>query len=229
MHGIAVWGANLSAAHVTRLDTGAGRRQHDVVHHEGRLAEADVTEVEGVLVTMPARAVVEATGQLSVEAAVVSADSALHLGLTDPAELRRTHDAMQTWPFTRRTHAVLAFSDGRAESPGESRSRLMFRAHGVPAPILQFPVYDDRGVLIGITDFAWPDHRVLGEFDGRVKYGRLLLPGQEPGDVVFAEKQREDRLREVTDMRMFRMTWSDLYRGAETTARLRRALQRPAA
>ena len=39
---------------------------------------------------------------------------------------------------------------------------------------------------------------MFGEFDGRVKYGRLLKPGQDPGEVVFAEKRREDLIRGVT-------------------------------
>jgi hypothetical protein len=34
----------------------------------------------------------------------------------------------------------------------------------------------------------------IGEFDGRVKYGRLLKPYEAPGDVVWREKQREDRI-----------------------------------
>ncbi len=36
----------------------------------------------------------------------------------------------------------------------------------------------------------------MGEFDGRIKYGRLLRPGQEAGDAVFEEKRREDAIRD---------------------------------
>jgi hypothetical protein len=111
-------------------------------------------------------------------------------------------------------------ADGRAESPGESRSRYLCWSQGLPAPELQFPVRDEHGELVGVTDFAWPDHGVLGEFDGRVKYGRLLKPGQEPGDVVFEEKVREDRLREVTGFTMGRLVWADLGRPVTTAARL---------
>ncbi len=69
-----------------------------------------------------------------------------------------------------------------------------------------------------------PSTRCLGEFDGRWKYDRLLLPGQKPGEVVFAEKQREDRMREVTGFGMIRLTWEDLNRPQTTLARLRRQL-----
>jgi hypothetical protein len=69
---------------------------------------------------------------------------------------------------------------------------------------------------------------VLGEFDGKVKYGRLLKPGQAPGDAVFEEKRREDRLREVTQWRMGRLAWEDLAQPAITGARFARLLRHAA-
>jgi hypothetical protein len=67
-------------------------------------------------------------------------------------------------------------------------------------------VYDD-GELLGISDFRWG--RLLGEFDGMVKYGRLLRPGQTAADAVISEKIREDRMR-AQDRGMFRWIWADL-------------------
>jgi hypothetical protein len=52
---------------------------------------------------------------------------------------------------------------------------------------LQLEVRSAEGPDLGRADFAWEDARLLGEFDGRVKYGRLLRPGQDPGDAVFQE------------------------------------------
>lgn len=51
------------------------------------------------------------------------------------------------------------------------------------------------GVAVAETDFGWPALRTVGEFDGRQKYGRLLSPGQDPGEVVYREKLREDEVR----------------------------------
>ncbi len=59
-----------------------------------------------------------------------------------------------------------------------------------------------------------------------MKYGRLLEPGQDPGEVVFAEKHREDELRELTGFGMVRLIWSDYDRPSVTAGRsteLRRA------
>ena len=73
-----------------------------------------------------------------------------------------------------------------------------------------------------------PTHGLLGEFDGASKYGRLLTPGQDPGEVVFAEKHREDVLREVTGYGMVRLIWSDYDRPRVTVARIERLLRRTA-
>ena len=62
-------------------------------------------------------------------------------------------------------------------------------------PTLQYKVFDDSGRLIGIADFYWEEFRHLAEFDGFVKYQRLLRPGESPADVVFREKRREDAMR----------------------------------
>ena len=42
-----------------------------------------------------------------------------------------------------------------------------------------------------------------------MKYGRLLKPGEDPGDVVWREKQREDRMRDL-GYEVGRLIWSDL-------------------
>jgi hypothetical protein len=78
---------------------------------------------------------------------------------------------------------------------------------GLPAPELQYEVFDNDGRLVGRTDFAWPAYRLFGEFDGQGKYLRNLKPGQSVADVVLAEKQREDRIRELTRWSFVRVTW----------------------
>ncbi len=103
------------------------------------------------------------------------------------------------------------------------------RVQHVPEPQLQFKVYDDHGNLVGITDFAWPEFRLLGEFDGRIKYGRLLKDGEKPGDAVFREKEREDLLREITGFMMIRYIWANLYNPQAMAARTRRKMRMAAA
>ncbi len=220
-----VWGADLSLVHITRLDGGAGRREAGVVHHEAFLVDDDLMEHNGYLVAKPARAALEHSLLVSTEAAVTTLDSGLHNEKFTAEEMLATHELMARWPGTLDLQIAVRFADGRAESVGESRSRWLCYKHGLPGPELQFEVHDQNGQLIGVTDFAWPEHKLLGEFDGKVKYGRLLRDGEDAGDAVFREKQREDRLREVLQWAMVRIVWSDLYRGAQTAARNRRLMR----
>lgn len=225
-HGVAVWGADLRRVHVTRLDQGAGRSEIDVEHHVGVCPGVEVTRVRGLPIVRPARAVIEAATLLTVESVLVSADSALHRRLCTNSDLRSQFESMKNWPGSRRVHVILHHADGRAESPGETRSRFLFWRNGLPRPVLQFHVYDETGRLVGITDFAWPEHQVLGEFDGRVKYSKHLRPGETPADAVFREKRREDRLRSVTGWPVGRLCWEDLATPWETAERFRALMRR---
>src|SRR5918993_132714 len=110
---------------------------------------------------------------------------------------------------------VTELADARSMSPGESLSRAaMFRLN-LPRPDLQVDVEDAEG-LVGTTDFGWPG--VVGEFDGRSKYG--IPEGADPAaaaEVLWREKRREDRLRRV--VRVARWTWADAV-GDATMGRL---------
>ena len=223
--GIDVWGVSLDRVHVTRLDGGAGRIDRDVVHHEGFVARDDVGTIDGLRVLTPVRCALEAGSLASSEAALVLLNSALYQGLCSPDDVDSQFDVMAHWPRVRHLHVPVRMASGRAESVGESRSLWMFWTQGIPAPVLQYEVYDGRR-LVGRTDFGWPTRSGLGEFDGQVKYGRRLALGQDPSAVVFAEKRREDDLREVTGYWMFRLAWADLDRPDPTAARLRRFLSR---
>lgn len=84
---------------------------------------------------------------------------------------------------------------------------------------------DANGRVIARCDFGWEEHRTVGEFDGLVKYGRLLKPGQTVGEVVHGEKYREDSVRDL-GYAMVRWGSSDLQRERVLGDRLRRAFAR---
>jgi len=228
MHEIDLWGVDTGRAHVVRLDGGAGRVDADATHHEGLCTDQDLVVVRGLRATRPGRAVLESASLSGVERGLVTADSALRLKLTSSDDLRRQQQLMLRWPNAQALRLVATLADGRSGSVGESRSRYMMWAHGLPMPTLQYKVRDG-GTLVGICDFCWPELGLLGEFDGRVKYGRLLKPDQEPGDAVFDEKVREDLLREITGFGMVRWTWPELAAPRVTCERIRRAMRRSAA
>jgi hypothetical protein len=224
LHGLPIWTDALSRVHLTRDRPSSGKRRRYVHLHVGRLESDEVTDVAGLRVTTTARTVADLGRSLAFVRSVAIADAALAGALTRlDLELAVNRDAGRTGVGAARR--MCAFADGRSESVGESTSRAVFFQVGLQAPSLQYEVFDDRRQLVGRTDFCWEDQRTLGEFDGKIKYGRLLGPGQSASDVVYAEKLREDRLRDL-GWQMVRWTWDDLARPRTLADRLERAFDR---
>ena len=159
--------------------------------------------------------------------AVTAGDAAIASGLT-PDDLASAMHRSQRRPGVAAARRAAALLDGRSESPGESTSRVVLAELGLPVPQLQYEARDARGRLVGWADFDWEEHRTLGEFDGKIKYGRLVKVGETAQDVVYQEKRREDALRDL-GWQVVRWGWSDLRAGDALAERLRRAFRRGAA
>ena len=225
LHGLPLWGAPLDRVHVTRRPRAWNDTSAVLRCHVARVRDDEVTGVDGFEVTGPVRTALDLARSLPHEAAVVTLDAALHIGaLTQGALRERLFDIAGT-PGSRSAARAVSAADGRSESVGESRSRVMLHRWKLAPSALQFEVRSGDGDLLGRSDFAWESDRLLGEFDGRTKYGRLLRPGQDPGDVVFAEKRREDAMRDE-NWGMVRWVWADLQRPDRLAARVRRARER---
>jgi hypothetical protein len=215
----------LDRVHMLRRLPASGSRSARVHLHIAQVSDEQLVVLEGILATDMTRTVVDVARSTSFESAVVTADAALASGRTSTTALLDCLARMGSVPGTRRAARVLAFADGLSESVGESRSRVLMHRLALPAPDLQVRVLRHDRSLVGRCDFGWRSHRTLGEFDGKVKYGRLLRPGQEPGDVVFREKRREDEMRDLR-WQVVRWTWEELSHGRLIAQRLRRAFDR---
>jgi hypothetical protein len=184
------------------------------------LTDDDVVVIDGVRATSAARTVLDCARIMPFVDAVVLADAALQRMSTSPEGLSRAVEQQSGWPGAPAARRVVAFADGRAETPGESVSRVVFVELGLPRPELQVTLEGADGSVYR-TDFYWEAYRTVGEFDGAVKYR-----GDGGADVVFAEKIREDGLRDAGN-EVFRWVWRDLYQGrAELARRANRALAR---
>lgn len=176
----------------------------------------------GTVLATPARAALDTARLQSVVAGVVAADHALRTGTATADELGDVVASMRGLAGVARARLCRELASAQSESPGESWSAVVLHEHGVPRPERQQPFIDESG-FIGRSDFWWPDARVAGEFDGRVKYGRANPSGRPPEDVLWDEKLREDRLR-ATGVTVIRWTTPDLRRPAQWIERLGRAI-----
>jgi len=213
------WGLDLETIHLTRLDRRAGRAEAGVRQHRGVMLEGDVRTVRGTPVSSPARAVLETATFMRVEPALVQVNDMLHRRLVTPAELGERFAQMEGWPGSSTTDLVLRLSDSRIESVAESRFFYLCWRQGLPAPELQYEVYDARGNLVALLDFAWPLLGVFAEVDGKAKYLERRRKGETVEQAVLREKSRENLVRRLTGWRGLRVDWADLER-PEATGRM---------
>jgi predicted transcriptional regulator of viral defense system len=206
--GLPLWGQDLTDVHVTRTDGRAARHRAGVVHHAGTLLPPEVTERAGLLVTTPARTLLDVAAHCDVEAGVALADAALHERLTTPDELLHVLDARRDWPGAAHAARVVSLADGRSESVGESRLRVACSQFGwVAEPQHCFDTRQGKAYV----DLWIEEWRLALEFDGRVKYRmqEAARQGRSVEDVLWAEKRREDALRALGII-VVRVVWSDL-------------------
>lgn len=223
-HGGDTWGADLDVVHLTRLDGRIGRREAGVVQHRGRLARDEVVTVAGIPVTNQARCAVEVISVLEAEPALVTVNSLLHLGTLDHAELVEVNRNLKHWPSTLQAAVVLRLCDDRIESVGETRTSYLCHQQGLPRPVPQVVIKDERGWVIGRVDFAWPEAGVFLEFQGREKYLRYRRENESLDDYLLREKRRIELICQITGWVCIPITWADLERPLVTAARIRRLL-----
>jgi hypothetical protein len=199
-------GGGRSAPGVRRISAGGAS-----AHHEN---------VQGFAVTSIARTALELTRLEPFADALGSMDWALW----HKNPQRITPDAIAAELATlpprfgiARTRRVIHHASALSDSFGESRCFGMIVHHGFARPVRQ-----QRFTIAGKnydTDYYWPSVGVAGEFDGKGKYLRSLREGENPGDVVWREKLREDALRTVV-RGMVRPVWADLENPAVLVGKL---------
>ena len=89
--------------------------------------------------------------------------AAKHYKDEDVRELARRHPRVRE---VRRLDGVLDWVDAGAESPQESRVRLLLMDNGFPRPATQIPVPGPDGLPRYYLDMGWEDIMVAVEYDG---------------------------------------------------------------
>ncbi len=186
--------------------------------HRTPVQPHDVSIVDGMRVTSPARAAWDVSTLTQPEAALVIVDGLLRRGaLTAQGLQARLSMAAGTWGV-RRAREVFNLADGRSESPAETQVRLLLHRADIPPAILQLEVRVD-GRFVARVDFAWPDRKVILEYDGAHHADQLQM------------RRDRSRLNELVmaGWVVLHATAADLRDPTLLLRNLRRALARPAA
>jgi hypothetical protein len=218
-----IWGLALweppERTHVYQRYRAGATAASDVARHLG--TPSGCIEIDGVLATGLTRTVVDCLTALHPLEGLVLADSALTRGLDrDGArtelERRRQRNGRAT------ALLVLELADAGAESSWESWLRYMALRVGLPRPVTQHPVVTRLGTFR--VDLAWPEHNVLAEFDGLVKYqDDVLGVGYRGVQALADEKRRGDAIAEMTGRPLLRFMARDAAHPDDVAQRLLRA------
>jgi hypothetical protein len=175
-------GAN-SAAPARALDVGV-LAPHRAFRGKGvrsRKIRGDLVEVrkhEGLRIASPASVWAQLALELSVDELIELGDAIIReprqrgmrrapagSGLATIEQLASAIDAGRRIGVAKLRAALPQLRIG-SSSPAETRFRLALIRNGMPEPQLDIDVFDADGNAIGFTEFAYPDHRILVEYEG---------------------------------------------------------------
>lgn len=206
--GLPLLGALGLDAHVVASRAGGGRSDDHLVRHCVDIPLESLF-IDGLEVTSLPRTIVDIARSSGFVEGLIVADAALAgvavpgLGLRSVTKLDLAREipgpGSRGVAFAR---SVVEFADHRSGSPLESTSRASMATAGLSRPRLQHEFNDADGRMI--VDFWWPEWGVVGEADGRSKYeDPRFRNGRSLEQVLVDEKWREDRIRQIPEVRGF--------------------------
>ena len=179
-HSAAAWyGAALSTAHDPVLVVAPQKCSWDGpsgvrVHRTNLRASEVTTTTDGVRVTRVERTAWDVATLESTVTAVCFLDAMLHQRqLTEAALMAEFVRRRGEWRCGRAID-LLPLVDGRAQSPPETRVRVACARAGLPRPVPQFVVEED-GTWLGQVDLAWPEAKLIVEYEGAYHFDGLQI------------------------------------------------------
>jgi Protein of unknown function (DUF559) len=132
-----------------------------------------IDDVEGIVrLTTPLRTAWDLATLETTATAVGYLDAMVRAGHLEEVTLRRM-GRPGSWRNTR-IAKVMPLVDGRSQSPPESWVRVACARAGLPMPVPQF-VVTAAGRWLGQVDLAWPEHRVIVEYEGPHHFDELQI------------------------------------------------------
>lgn len=198
------------------------RGDEHVAIRRGQLGATEVHVVDGLRCTTWERALFDEIVRLgSLRPAVTAFDMTLAAGLADIGNFWEYLERVRPRNGVVLAREVTRLARSGARSPQEVRMRLCWTLDaGLPEPLLNVPVFDRGGRLLGIPDLFDAEAGLVGEYQGAIHRGR----DRHRNDVHRAERFRDHGLEYLE------LVGPDL-QDARTPARMRnvrsRALFRP--
>lgn len=162
--------------HVARERDGSKPRRNNVVGHRLTFLPGEVVIVDGVRVTSPARTWLDLAAVLTPDELVAAGDSivvahgpefpAPRAALATPAELHRMIAAHPGMRGVRTARAALPDIRVGADSPQETKMRLVLSRSSLGEPALNYIIRNTWGQPCVWPDAAYPEQRIALQYEG---------------------------------------------------------------
>ena len=169
-----------------------------LVVRRAAVGASEVVNFRGKRATSILRTLSDLSIRLSVTEAVVIADMALHAALTSLPVLTDFVMERARCPGVANLRRVANLAEPAAESPMETRLRMVLVLSGLPRPEAQVSLHDDRGRFLGRPDLYYREHRLGLEYDGGIHRTSLA-----------EDNRRQNRLL-AAGIRLLRFTAGDV-------------------
>lgn len=148
------------------LITGRKRPPPLIITRNETLLAGETVLVNAIPVTSPSRTAFDLGRRQGLQTAVVRMDALARATGVTVAEVEVLIDIHRGARGLKQLRRVLPLVDAGAESPPETRTRLLVIAAGLPRPHTQIEVLNDWGRVLARIDMGWPEVKVGIEYDG---------------------------------------------------------------
>jgi len=146
---------------------GASRLRHEGIDcREAYIDPRDITEIDSLLITTPVRTAADLLRKLYRPYALAAADGLVRASLVSAVEIQDYLRPLRGFPGIVQARELARLIDPRAESPGESWTRLRLLDAGFPRPDSQIVITDRHGRELWRIDMGYEDRRIAVEYDG---------------------------------------------------------------
>jgi hypothetical protein len=178
---------------------------------EERIEADEISVLDGMRVTTPARTALDLASRYPLDVAVSAIDALMQAVELKFADIELLVDRYKGRRGMKTARAALELIDDGAQSPKETWLRLLLIRAGLPSPQTQIPVRNEWGYVDAYLDMGWEQIKVAVEYDGdqhrtdRVQYVRdirRLEMLERRGWIVIrviAEDRPDDILRRVRE------------------------------
>jgi hypothetical protein len=132
----------------------------------GQIRDDEVVIVDGITCTTPARTAYDLGRRLPLDTGVIRIDALLNATRASIPQVESVVLRYSGARGIRKVRTALGLADAGAESPQETRLRLLLVRSGLPRPVTQIPVTNDWGRVVRRIDMGWPEWMVGAEYDG---------------------------------------------------------------